>query len=445
MREIFGWRRHLRNVTRSCRIAYYTLSNPHDAALLLETQLLRLQRIPTYVPRQNELPYIAPLVIRTDPTLASRPRLNVLIPGMALRKMSGGPNTAINLVVRVASYGVPLRFISTDIPMDADHGPLRDHFSALTGLPNDTGDVEIVCGFDRSVPLQLGENDIFFASAWWNVQMIKYALPLMRHKRFFYIIQDFEPSFYPWSTQHALALETYSLDYFGILCGNILANFMLESHIGAFADPAFLSDRLTVFEPAVDRTVFFPADRSSEGPRRLLFYARPTIAQRNLFELGLYALRSAVEQGVFDREQWEFLFIGEPIPDVDLGRGIAIRAAPWMSYAGYGNLLRNSDILLSLMLSPHTSYPPIEMAACGRIAITNVYANKTEGTLTEISSNIVPVRPTFEGVLGGLDEAVRRVRADVRDLGGVCVPSEWSESFAQTVPWIVQRFKETIA
>jgi hypothetical protein len=217
---------------------------------------------------------------------------------------------------------------------------------------------------------------------------------------------------------------------------------MTERQIGAFSGEDFLRSRMTVFEPAVDRSVFYPEAGASGARRRLIFYARPTTARRNLFELGLYSLRTANEMGVFEGDDWEFLFMGEALQTIDLGRGASIKAAPWLDYKGYGQLLRSSDIALSLMLSPHTSYPPLEMAACGRIAVTNTFENKTAQALTAISDNIVPVSATLDGVVSGLGQAVQRIRSGSVDRSGVRVPQAWEESFAQALPWIVERYRE---
>jgi hypothetical protein len=429
-------KRALRATRRLGRVAGYVAAHPAEALSKAEAHLaLAATRGGTeqYTQYRDGLPSIAPLNLLADPALAARPRLNVLLPGMAMKAMSGGPNTLVNLVCRMAHEGVPVRFISTDIPMDVDHGPLRRHFASLTGLPEGDGDIEITCGFDRARPLPIGENDVFFASAWWNVQMIKHALPLVRAKRFLYIIQDFEPGLYAWSTEYALALETYGLDYHAVLCGTFLAHFMTTQGIGRFADPGFI-DRCAVFEPALDATRFRPEPPAPGRPRRLVFYARPQAARRNMFELGLYALRCASETGLFDGERWEFLFFGEQLPEVDLGRGNVIRSAPWLDYDGYAAMLRSSDVGLSLMLSPHPSYPPLELAACGAIAVTNTFMTKTAPMFAAVSSNIVAVEPSLEGVLGGLREAVARVRAERRDTAPIRMPSDWSDAFAQTLP-----------
>src|SRR4051794_33776802 len=74
------------------------------------------------------------------------PRLNVMIPGMAMWAMSGGPNTALNLTYRLAEAGVPVRYISTDIPPDADHDPLWEHLQTVSGVQKRLDNVDIVNG-----------------------------------------------------------------------------------------------------------------------------------------------------------------------------------------------------------------------------------------------------------------------------------------------------------
>src|SRR5436190_15349179 len=126
------------------------------------------------------LPRLTPLRLVLDPALAGRPCLNVLIPNMALSSMSGGPNTAINLTYRLAEYGIPLRYISTDAPLDGDLEDLWRHFSSLTGIQQRYTHVEIASDSNRAQTLAIGENDVFLGTAWWTVQLIKQALPLTK-------------------------------------------------------------------------------------------------------------------------------------------------------------------------------------------------------------------------------------------------------------------------
>lgn len=390
------------------------------------------------------LPDVVPLNFVTDPALAGIPKLNVLIPHMIATALTGGPNTALNLTCRMASQGVPLRLIATNRPMmDLDHEPIWKHIASLTGIAERPVNVELCSGYDRSKPLRIGENDVFCGTGWWTVQIIKHALALTRPKKFLYIIQDFEPGFYSWSTQYALALETYHMNFRAFINEGLLAQYLCDQKMGRFAERSFI-DQCTVFEPALDRQKFFPErEKSAERRHRLLFYARPAVP-RNLFELGLYALRSAVTAGVFSGEEWEMLFIGEPLPDMELGDGISIRSAPWLDYEAYSELMRSSDIVLALMLSPHTSYPPLEIAACGGIAVTNTFACKTAEKLARISPNIVAVEPTPEGILSGLRDGVKRVRENERCYDEINMPQNWDSSFAQVIPKAVEMFHDCL-
>ena len=392
-------------------------------------------RLPGYVPPQGRLPWFNPLNLVVAPRLFNEPRLNVLVPGLAMRQLSGGPNTALEIAGRLAVVGVRIRLISTEAPFDQDLAPFRAHMRALLGsdLP---ADVQLVSANDRAVPLAIGARDLFMATAWWTAQQAKYAVRQTQHSRFIYLIQDYEPLFHPASTQQALAAETYSLDHLPVVNSQWLHEFLARERIGRFSDPAF-AGRSLVFQPAIDRTLFFPAlDRSPRPRRRLLFYARPTNGLRNLFELGVAALEKAVADGTLDPDRWELVGMGESFPEVSLGRGGRLVPAPWLDLAGYAQQMRESDILLSLMLSPHPSYPPLEMAACGGLAVTTAFANKTPQALAELSANIIGVPPTLEAISEGLEAAV----ACLGDLDGrrtaasIKLPASWRRSLTEVLP-----------
>ena len=388
-----------------------------------------------FVPPQGRLPWFNPLNLVVAPQLGNEPRLNVLVPGLAMRHLSGGPNTALEIAGRLALSGVRVRLISTDAAFDEDLAPFRAHMRGLLGtdLP---ADVQLVSANDRAVPLAIGARDLFMATAWWTAQQAKYAVRQTQHSRFVYLIQDYEPLLHPASTQQALATETYSLDHLPVVNSRWLHEFLVRERIGRFADPAFV-ERSLVFQPAVDRTLFFPeSDRPIRARRRLLFYARPTNGVRNLFELGVAALEKAVNDGTLDPERWEFVGMGESFPAVPLGRGATLVPAPWLDLAEYAQQMRDSDILLSLMLSPHPSYPPLEMAACGGLVVTTAFANKTSEALAELSANIIGTPPTLEGISAGLETAVARLD-DVegrRAAAAINLPATWRDSLADVVP-----------
>ena len=236
----------------------------------------------TYVPARGLLTPADPLNLVVDASLLRTPTLNVLLPGVCMRGTSGGPNTIYNLTYRMAEAGIPVRYVSTSSDLDRDLEPLRAHIQSLAGIPRRLANVSFVDGHDRAREVRIGADDVFMASAWWTAQMVKYALHLVHPQRFLYMIQDFEAVLHEHGTLHALALDTYGLDYVPFVNHRFLADYLTQQKVGRFADPAFAT-KAVVIDPALDRTRFHPELDRRTGKRRLLFYARPQSAKRNLY------------------------------------------------------------------------------------------------------------------------------------------------------------------
>jgi len=402
-----------------------------------------------------------PLNLVISPNLGMLPTINVLLPAVRKESLSGGPNTALNIAYRLAVIGHRVRIISTDLPLGEDLDIVWELMMNLSGAAERLSHVEIVDGSDRSRPLKIGNNDIFFATAWWTAVMAQAASPLVGGKPFLYLIQDFEPIFYAASSHYALALETYNFSYIPVINTHILRDFLVEGAIGKFAQSSHASTALA-FEPALDRSVFYPSHASgspltevgthdnvkgkpaSHNRRRLLFYARPSVGVRNLFEIGLAVLAAAVEQHILDPDKWEIVGMGEDFVPRSLGRGAMLGCAPWLGFDSYAKQMRGADILLSLMLSPHPSYPPLEMASCGGIVVTNSYANKTPQRLAAISANIIAAEPNVPAILEALRAAVGRLddMAARRNASKLDLPTSWDAAFADIIPSISNRMIE---
>jgi hypothetical protein len=403
----------------------------HSVVQYAETYSPGDRTAPPPTPLGLSLPDVVPMNLRAVAGL--EPKLNVVIPGLVLRGMSGGPNTAINLTYRMAEQGVPIRYLSSDVEMEKDPAVLWDHFAKVSGINRRLANVELVSAHDRGVATGIGDRDVFFGTAWWTVQMIKHALPQMRHRQFIYMIQDFEPALYAWSTRFALALETYSMDFYGIINAGTLSDHLFQQKAGRFADPSF-AGRCVTFEPALDRSIFFP-EITPGRKKRLLFYARPA-APRNMYEMGIVALRRAIERGAFPADEWELLFIGGNLPAVQLANNLVIRQSPWSGYHEYARLLRSSTVGLSLMLSPHPSYPPLEMGMCGMLAVSTTYASKTADVLRQYCGNVIPVAPEVDAVVDGLIDAFNRSNdVEARRRNAVSIlPSTWDHVLDPVVP-----------
>jgi len=215
----------------------------------------------------KEYPGPEVLNLQAAPTLTSIPHFNVLLPAVGVKYMSGGPNTAVSLAYRMATKGIPIRFVSTGLPLDEDPEPMWRHIESLTGIKKRIPHVKMVSGHDRSQPLWLGENDVFFATAWWTTQMADHGLAITRPKKFIYIIQEFEPGLYNWSTDYALALDTYEMNYAAILNSQLLADFFNQNKVGRFPTPGFFESS-AVLDIAVDGTKFYFQARTAKREKR---------------------------------------------------------------------------------------------------------------------------------------------------------------------------------
>jgi hypothetical protein len=382
-----------------------------------------------------------PMHVRIDPVQADRPTLNILQPILSAISMTGGPNTIVTVAFQVARDGIPVRIVTTRAATD----PIwfQKHLLAVTGATEYPPSLTVAFAGNPNLPLPIGPRDVFLATHWTTAQQIKPLLPDMHQRRFFYLIQDFEPGFHAWSSNYALALETYDLDFIPVINERFLFDYLCDQSIGRFADPAF-AERALVFEPAIDARVFHPASHGDpHRPKRLLFYARPTNA-RNLLGIGVIALRQAIAAGAFAGDTWEFLAIGArgSLPALDLGGGHKLRPAPWQDYNGYAQQLRDADILLCPMLSPHTSYPVLEMAASGGLAVTNTFGSKTAARLTAVSDRIVASKPTIEGFAEALTNAANLVRAGAPTGGPPNLPTDWDAALAPVTRGIARLFRD---
>ena len=387
-----------------------------------------------------------PLNFQVSDSLAGHRKINVLLPSIRLKHMSGGPNTALLLAALLAEQGEHVRLIASDAPAEGEEAALFPHMEALVQRAVVRERIELVDAFDRTRPTPIGANDLFLATAWWTAQMAKYAVRKTVHKTFIYLIQDFEPILHEGSTFQARALETYGLPHIPVINTRLLKDHLCREHAGRYADPEFAS-RALWFEPALDRNYYFPDPGSvtAAGKKVLLFYARPTVARRNLFEIGVVALRQAVASGAIDKEHWEVWAMGEKVPPVALGNGVFLNPLPWMSFDDYAKRVRTSDLLLSLMLSPHPSYPPLEMAASGKLVVTNSFSVKTSERLRAFSPNIIVAEPTAESIGVALENAAGRINAGLPSYdptGAMELPTSWDQSMRDVVPQLMQRIHE---
>lgn len=381
------------------------LSLLHRLAGLLNTcpaikRRLQQAALPVLREAMNHgIPEITPLRCRATKETATR--VNILLPSINQEHLFGGISTALSFFDHLTSRpGVRKRIITTDTMPNAE---ALKTFTGWTPVPwsEESGaEQEIIAFGDRyGKTIPLGANDLFVATAWWTAfhaqeimrwQQTTYSNPA---NSIIYLIQDFEPGFYAWSSKYALAESTYRSDIptIAIFNSSLLHDF--------FTNNGYRFNHEFIFEPVINRSLQLSLSTGTlcRKKKQILVYGRPSV-ERNAFPLIVEALKSWVWQQP-DVHEWRILSAGETHRDLELGNGICLQALGKLTLEAYASVLRESAIGISLMISPHPSYPPMEMAMFGMSVITNVFRNKD---LSSWHENIHSVQPSVNALTEAL-------------------------------------------
>lgn len=391
-------------------------------------------------PLNSDLPlnrdFTVDVAVREILPASPSPKLLVILPGVRSDAFTGGPNTALLLAAEVAKAGHGILVLSMeDQSKTCSTHMLRKHLCSGLKLSSAVAEKFETAGYAEAV---IHHNDKILATRCDTALIARTLIQQTTSKRFAYLLQDFEPMFFPWNEDHALAAASYDANFLPIVNEPLLAEFFANSKIGRFADAGFKKEILA-FSLAVDRTCFFPEERP-KGKRTLLFYARPYSAPRNLSHLGFEALFILVKQGVINADEWAVLTMGEPsYINVPLGKGVESRNLDWMGFTEYIKRVRAASVGLSLMLSPHTSYLPLEFAACGIPVVTTCYANKTAEALNAISPCLIGSALSPQAIAECLKKAIYRAQENCasQDAAKLALPATWEEAFAPVVPGLL--------
>jgi hypothetical protein len=373
---------------------------------------------------------IAPLELAVSEDAPSR--VNILIPTIDLAHFFGGYIAKLNLARRLAERGARVRLVTVDPvgPLPPDWRRTIESYSGLAGVFDR---VEVEFGRE-SAGLEVSREDRFVATTWWTAHIAQRAVESLGGEPFLYLIQEYEPFTFPMGTYAALAGESYGLPHRALFSTELLRGYFRRHGLGVYVEGTAAGDGASAsFENAI--TEVEPpttAELVHRRSRRLLFYARPEAhAARNMFELGALALSRAAGEGVLAGVELHGIGTVEAGQRLDLGNGAVLDLLPRSDQAAYAQQLREHDIGLALMYTPHPSLAPIEMASAGMLTVTNSFENKTAEAMSAISSNLITAEPTVEGIVAGLREAVagagdvsRRVRG-----GDVRWSRDWGESF----------------
>lgn len=241
--------------------------------------------------------------------------------------------------------------------------------------------------YEDNSSLSIGENDFFIGTFWTTA----YALmPLLQKqveyfklddRKLIYLIQDFEPGFYPWSSEYVLADSTYKNHL-----ENILAVFNAKSLYTYFKDNHYDFGDELAFSPQlnVELAKYLPK-KPTKRQKQILIYGRPRV-ERNAFEI-IRAGISEWSETYKNSKEWEIVSLGAEFDDIKLQNNI-IKSNGKVTLSEYAKYMSESYVGISLMISPHPSYPPLEMSTFGVKTITNSFANKD---LSSFNDNIYSI------------------------------------------------------
>ena len=292
----------------------------------------------------------------------------LLLPSISPEMLTAGPMTVLKFSVELGDrMGLPLRIITTN----SWHGASRPR-DAEAELRVRLGKPRLrIDHVGAGAETVASPSDIWVCSLWKTALAADIAarLGLLDRGKVIYLIQDYEPAFFPWSTQWAAAQSTYRAGFHLVVNTTTLADHLRSAEQVTINDDLIMTPALDL--PALQRVA---VDRRP-GPLRLFCYARPANA-RNMYALAVAAAARAVEES---ERPFCLVLAGENNIATPRINGLKVENLGQVDHAGYYKLMTECLVALSLMMSPHPSHPPLDWAVSGGWAVTNAFGNARDG------------------------------------------------------------------
>ncbi len=306
-------------------------------------------------------------------------RLNIIIPQFDKEASYGGIRSAMELAFQLSMHYDSIRFISV---VTLKKGNLFD-FNDYVVNPSQKN-IEIVSLYDNE-EIICHENEIFLCTSWETVMVWEsYSEVLtrvgLRRNAFYYFIQDFEPGFFPFGYNYTLVQKTYSYP------GFTHAIFNSQELYDFFKISSFSFEKEYIVKPSLDTSIFnyllsrnYKLKQKDKKGIQILMYGRPN--PRNCFESIVEGLsRFFRSLSPDERMKYSIVSAGASHDNILLLPDVLIKNLGKLPMEKYIEELEKSHIGISFMVSPHPSYPPLEMATFGLYTITNKFFNKDLST-----------------------------------------------------------------
>lgn len=360
-----------------------------------------------------EIREIRPMRFRK--VVSDRVRLNLLVPSINNEDMYGGIATALEFFRRlVKETGADARILVIDSEPRVESLDRFPGYEFVSMDRDSSAPYQIVSiGVRDGKTVPVSSKDWFVCTSWWSAYCLQEEYERIKASEggflanpIMYLIQDYEPGFYAWSSRYLLAESTYR-SFFPTLA--VFNSKELKNH---FDSLGYEFECSYVFNPFLNGSLLKRLNElgGEVGKRRqIMVYGRPS-TDRNAFDLVVESLRQWVDI-TEDHGIWEIVSAGEQHAPVYLGHGRYLISVGKLTLEEYARLLSESYAGVSLMVSPHPSYPPLEMAAFGVRVITNEYSGKN---LSDFGESILSLpRATPSEIARVLHETCDRFECEV--------------------------------
>ncbi len=287
---------------------------------------------------------------------------------------------------------------------------------------------------DRNFELPVSDGDVFLTTSWWSTWCVKQNVC---PSKILYLIQEDERSFYAYGDDHLVCSEVIQDPRIKLIVNSrLLFDYLASNGL------AHIRDTGLWFEPAWPQDVFYFDNLISKPRKNFFFYARPNNI-RNLFYRGIEAVEGAMLKGILNPSEWDFHFAGKDIPDLRIN-GISPHRYENLAWADYAALVRKMDLGLCLMYTPHPSYPPLDLAASGAVAVTNRFDAKQN--LDQYSANILCRDVSLQGLIDGLAEGADLAANTARRLENYqnnTILRDWNLSF-EAILGAIERWPDVV-
>jgi hypothetical protein len=325
------------------------------------------------------------------------PCVNLVLPGISKNGMFAGIRTAVDVAIRTAKVtGFKLKIISFSGPLtNSDSKAIKSLIAKDFKFPENR---VAILPPTKLQDIYVNISDIWIATYWTTAHALDVASRLNRidKSRIIYLIQDYEPTFLPASTDSFIASSTYHAGFIPLVNSSPLCKTLQDAE-------NLEVDSRRVFTPQLDlprlkESALIRA--STPEDRHVLFYARPN-KPRNMFNLGISSMQRAIS--ILPREStWKFSSVGAELPRIHLGSSHYLEPLGLLAWDNYFKELSRSRVIFSLQASPHPSHPPLDMVASGGIAVTN----EVSGTRNALHERLIAVRADPDVLGKALAQAV---------------------------------------